>query len=273
MISSLATIHETAVIDDRAVINEGVVIGPYCCIGPDVVLGQNVKLVSHVVIQGNTTIGRNSTVFSFASLGLEPQDLKYHQEASRLEIGEETVIREGVTASIGTESGGMITRIGSHCLIMAYCHIAHDCIIGDHVILTNGANLSGHVHVGDYAIIGGMCAVKQFIRIGKHAMIGGFSGVDRDVIPYGLVRSKRTSALKGINIVGLKRRNFSLDDISGLVDTYKKVFSDDNYTLFSERLEFMKKECKGNVLVADIIEFLENSSKNSLCTVVPTDKD
>ncbi|MDR1332906.1 MAG: acyl-ACP--UDP-N-acetylglucosamine O-acyltransferase, partial [Holosporales bacterium] len=217
-------IHETAIVGEGAVIGEGAYVGPYCCVGDRVVLGDGVKLESHVVITGLTAIGPNSSVYPFASLGQPPQDLKYKGEESRLEIGKNTVIREYVTANTGTEGGGMVTRIGDGCLIMAYCHIAHDCLVGNDVIMANGVNLSGHVAVGDNAVIGGMSAVKQFIRIGKHAMIGGATGIDRDVIPFGLVRSGRSTTLHGLNIVGLKRRGFAADTIREMMSAYKDMF-------------------------------------------------
>jgi UDP-N-acetylglucosamine acyltransferase len=271
-ISNKAEIHKTAIIDPEAVVEAGAYVGPYCCVGKDVVIRENARLESHVVVSGNTVVGSYVSVYPFAALGFAPQDLKYHNEQSRLEIGEHTVIREGVTASIGTESGGMVTRIGKHCLIMAYCHIAHDCWIGDHVILTNGANLSGHVQIGDFAIIGGMCAIKQFVRIGKHAMIGGFTGVDRDVIPYGLVRGKRTTTLRGINIIGLKRRNFSLEDISAIRAVYEEIFESADCLTFSEKLKIIAEKYKGNEFVLDIVEFMSSDSKNAVCSVVPLDR-
>ena len=202
-ISASAKIHPSAIIEPGAAIGENAEIGAYCCVGERVVIGRGTKLQSHVVVMEDTIIGDGVTVYPFASLGQKPQDLKYNGERSRLEIGNNTVIREYVTANIGTSGGGMVTKIGKNCLIMAYCHIAHDCIIEDNVILVNGVNLAGHVTVGNNAIIGGMSAVKQFIRIGKHAMIGGCSGIDRDVIPYGVVRSDRVTTLKGLNIIGL----------------------------------------------------------------------
>lgn len=273
-ISNSAIIHPTAIIDDGATIGENSVIGPYCCIGSRVVIGNNVNLKSHVVIMEDTIIGDGCIVYPFASLGQKPQDLKYKGEKSRLEIGQNTVIREYVTANIGTESGGMITKIGDNCLIMAYCHIAHDCIIGDNVILVNGVNLSGHVVVDDYAIIGGMSAVKQFTRIGKHAMIGGCTGVDRDIIPYGIVRSDRITTIKGLNIIGLKRHGFSVDEIKEMMSAYREIFEDENDSLkFTDKVELVNKKYNSNEHIKEIIDFINHPAKNPICTNKPTDKD
>lgn len=273
-ISNSAIIHSTAIIDDGATIGENSVIGPYCCVGSRVVIGNNVNLKSHVVIMEDTTIGDRCIIYPFASLGQKPQDLKYKGERSRLEIGQNTVIREYVTANIGTESGGMITKIGDNCLIMAYCHIAHDCLIGNNVILVNGVNLSGHVVVDDYAIIGGMSAVKQFTRIGKHAMIGGYTGVDRDIIPYGIVRSNRITTIKGLNIIGLKRHGFSVDEIKEMMSAYREIFEDQNDSLkFTDKVELVNKKYNSNEHIKEIIDFINHPAKNPICTNKPTDKD
>ena len=263
-------IHSTAIVEPGAVIGDGVEIGAYCCVGEHVKLGNNVKLQSHVVIMEDTELADGVTVYPFASLGQKPQDLKYKGERSRLEVGKNTVIREYVTANIGTEGGGMVTKIGANCLIMAYCHIAHDCIIGDNVILVNGVNLAGHVIVGDYAIIGGMSAVKQFVRIGKHAMIGGCTGVDRDVIPYGVARSDRITTLKGLNIIGLRRRGFGNDEITAMQQVYNEIFSNDaNISL--EKIEQLKKQHQNNEHITEMLLFIASHSKNQICSQNPTD--
>ena len=273
-ISKTAKIHSSAIIEDGATIGENTYVGPYCCIGQNVILGNNVRLESHVVVVEDTTIGDGSIVYPFASLGQKPQDLKYNNERSRLEIGKNTVIREYVTANIGTECGGMLTKIGDNCLIMAYCHIAHDCVVGNHVILVNGVNLSGHVIVGDNAIVGGMSAVKQFTRIGKHAMIGGFTGVDRDIIPYGIARSDRITTIKGLNIIGLKRRGFSVDDIKLMLKAYQDIFEPEDESIqFTENLTQLKERYKDNSNILEIIDFITSPAKNPICTKTPTDKD
>jgi UDP-N-acetylglucosamine acyltransferase len=265
-------IHPSAIVEDGAVIGSDSYIGPYCCIGSEVNLGQSVRLESHVVIAGDTKIGDRTTVFPFASLGQKPQDLKYNGEKSRLEIGSDTTIREYVTANIGTAGGGMLTKIGDHCLIMAYCHIAHDCIIGDHVVMANGVNLSGHVTVGDRAVIGGMSVVKQFIRIGQYSMIGGFTGVDRDVIPYGMVRSDRITTLKGLNVVGLKRAGFEITEIKTLLNAYAEIFENDNgRTQFTKNVDEVRTKFMGNRHVIQIINFIQDAKKNPICTTNPTD--
>src|SRR5947209_20337006 len=177
-------IHLTAIVAPGARLAEDAVVGPYCIIGEDVALGPRVSLGPHVVVDGRTTIGEGTRLFPFASIGLEPQDLKYRGERSELVIGRNNTIREYVTINPGTEGGGMVTRIGDGSLFMVGAHVAHDCQIGNHVVLANNATLGGHVVVEDYAVLGGLCAVHQYARIGSHAMIGGMSGVERDVIPY-----------------------------------------------------------------------------------------
>ncbi len=271
-ISASAKIHPSAIIEPGAAIGENAEIGAYCCVGERVVIGRGTKLQSHVVVMEDTIIGDGVTVYPFASLGQKPQDLKYNGERSRLEIGNNTVIREYVTANIGTSGGGMVTKIGKNCLIMAYCHIAHDCIIEDNVILVNGVNLAGHVTVGNNAIIGGMSAVKQFIRIGKHAMIGGCSGIDRDVIPYGVVRSDRVTTLKGLNIIGLRRRGFSNEEIKLMQSVYNEIFTPDSRTtIASDKLKALKQRHCSDEHITEIIDFLLAHSKNPICTTIPTD--
>ena len=179
----MATIHPTAIVDPRARIAAGVSLGPYCVVGPEAVLEEDVELVSHVALSGRTVVGAGTRIFPFASIGHQPQDLKYKGEPSRLEIGRRNVIREHVTMNPGTSGGGMLTKVGDGCLFMVGAHVAHDCRIGDSVIMANNATLAGHVTIEDYAILGGLSAVHQYVRIGKHAMIGGVTGVERDVIP------------------------------------------------------------------------------------------
>ncbi|MDR1289540.1 MAG: acyl-ACP--UDP-N-acetylglucosamine O-acyltransferase [Holosporales bacterium] len=265
-------IHPSAIVEDGASIGAESYIGPYCCVGSEVILGQDVRLESHVVITGDTTIGDRTTIFPFASLGQKPQDLKYNGEKSRLEIGSDTTIREYVTANIGTEGGGMLTKIGNHCLIMAYCHIAHDCMIGDYVVIANGVNLSGHVTIGDRAVIGGMSVVKQFIRIGQNSMVGGFTGVDRDIIPYGMVRSDRITTMKGLNVVGLKRAGFEIEEIKTLLNAYAEIFEgDDEKVQFTKNVDAVRTKYLGNKQVSQIVNFIQEAKKNPICTPIPTD--
>ena len=217
-------IHPTAVVDGGARIGANVTVGPYSIVGTGVELAEGVTVMSHVVVNGRTSIGANTKVYPFASVGLAPQDLKYKGEPSRLEIGCNNIIREHVTMHGGTEGGGMVTRVGNNGLFMVACHVAHDCRIGDHVVMVNNATLGGHVMVGDWAILGGLAAVHQYVRIGRHAMVGGLSGVENDVIPYGSVTGNR-ARLQGLNIIGLKRRGISRDDIHTLRNAYRLLFA------------------------------------------------
>ncbi len=218
-------IHPTAVIEPGARLAESARVGPYCVVGSEVELQDGVELVSHVVVAGRTVVGADTRIFSFASIGHRPQDLKYQGEKSRLEIGRRYIVREHVTMNPGTSGGGMLTRVGDGCLFMVGAHVAHDCRLGDDVIMANNATLAGHVAIGDYAILGGLSAVHQFVRIGKHAMIGGVTGVERDVIPYGQVVGDR-ARLVGLNIVGLQRRGFSREQVQALRTAYQMLFGE-----------------------------------------------
>ena len=205
-------IHETAIIDPNAKISSDVTIGPYCVIGPNVEIGKKSIIQSHVSILGNTKIGENNNIYPFASIGNDPQDLKFKGEQTKLEIGDNNKIREYVTINKGTDGGGGLTKIGNNCLFMVSSHIAHDCLVEDNVILANNVPLGGHAHIERNVIIGGNSAVQQFTRIGKFAMIGGMCGVVRDVIPYGIAHGNR-SILQGLNLIGLRRRNIPNKDI------------------------------------------------------------
>jgi UDP-N-acetylglucosamine acyltransferase len=255
-------IHPTAIVMPGASLAADVVIGPYCVIGEHVVLGAGVSLKSHVVIDGRTTIGEATRIFPFASIGLEPQDLKYRGEESSLVIGRDNTIREYVTINPGTEAGGMVTRVGDNCLLMIGAHVAHDCQIGDHVIMSNNASLAGHVVIEEYARLGGLCGVHQFVRIGRHAMIGGMSAVERDVIPYGQVMGDR-ARLYGLNIVGMQRSGFSREDIQGLRSAYQCLFSDDG--TFNDRVTDAAERFGGIGPVDDIIAFIRADSSRAIC--------
>ncbi len=259
----MANIHPTAVIDKAATLARGVEIGPYCLIGPHVVLGEGVRILSHAVVDGHTTIGAQTVVHPFASLGLSPQHLSYKGEPTRLVIGHDNVIREHVTMHIGTAQGTMETRVGNHCFFMAGCHVAHDCIIEDHVILTNNVALGGHVRVGEYANIGGLSGVHQYVRIGKHAMIGGVTGVDKDVIPFALAMGNR-ARLTGLNLVGLRRRGFSREDLRALRTAYGLLFSQGG--TLAERLNEVADLFAGQPAVMDIINFIREDSSRPICT-------
>lgn len=259
---SLMTIHPTAAIDKAARLGDGVEIGPYCVIGPGVVLGDGVRLHSHVVVGGETEIGAGTEVFPFAALGGVPQDKKYRGERSRLVIGERNVIREHVTMNGGTEGGGNLTRVGSGCLFMAGSHVAHDCRVGDNVILANHATLAGHVTVEDNAILGGLSAVHQWARIGAYAFIGGMSGVENDVIPFGMALGNRAH-LAGLNIVGLKRAGFERERIHSLRKAYRLLFSSEG--TLAERLEDVEKMFEGDDAVQRIVAFIKSDSDRSFC--------
>jgi UDP-N-acetylglucosamine acyltransferase len=255
-------IHTTAIVAPEATLAEDVVIGPYCIVGEYVTLAAGVTLRSHAVIDGRTIIGEGTRVFPFASIGLEPQDLKYRGEQSELVIGRNNTIREYVTMNPGTGGGGMVTRIGDNCLFMVGAHVAHDCQIANHVIMANNATLAGHVVVEEYAVLGGLCAIHQYVRIGKHAMIGGMSGVERDVIPYGQVMGER-ARLYGLNIIGMQRRGFSSEDIQGLRNAYQFLFSSDG--TLSDRVTEAAERFTGIGPVDDIIDFIRADSSRAIC--------
>jgi UDP-N-acetylglucosamine acyltransferase len=257
----MAKIHSTAAVDPGAELG-AVEIGPFCLVGPQARLADGVVLHSHVAVTGRTTIGENCQIFPFTSIGHIPQDLKYHGEESRLEIGPHTVIREHVTINPGTEGGGLVTRVGAHCLLMVGAHVAHDCQLGDHVILVNNATLGGHVAVGDHAILGGLCAVHQFVRIGAHGFVGGMSGVEKDVIPFGMVIGNRAH-LSGLNVVGLKRHGFPREQIHELRQAYRMLFASEG--TLKERLEDVDKMFPANPLVRQIVDFISSHSDRSFC--------
>jgi UDP-N-acetylglucosamine acyltransferase len=259
----MSTIHPTAIIADGARLADDVEVGPYSIIGPDVVIGAGGKIHSHVVIDGKTRIGANVEIFPFAAVGLQPQDLKFEGEDVGCEIGDNVNIREYVTINPGTKGGISVTKIGSHCHIMVGAHIAHDCVVGDHVILVNHATLAGHVEVGDHAIIAGMSAVIQFARIGEHAFVGGMTGVENDVIPFGSVLGNRAH-LGGLNIVGLKRRGFSREQIHNLRRAYRMLFSEEG--TLSERVDDVADMFADDGNVMKIVDFIRADAKKALCT-------
>ena len=255
-------IHKTAIVDSKAKISEDVTVGPFSVIGPDVDIGKGTKIQSHVSIIGNTKIGKNNNIYPFASIGNDPQDLKYDGEKTKLEIGDNNKIREYVTINPGTKGGGGLTKVGNNCLFMVSAHIAHDCFVGNNVILANNVPLGGHAHIDDNAIIGGNSAVQQFTRVGKSAMIGGMCGVVRDIIPYGIAHGNR-SVLQGLNLIGLRRKNVPNKEIITLSDAYKEIFKNENLT---ENLNNLSNEFKNNKLVAEVIGFIEKDKKRPICT-------
>ncbi len=254
-------IHKTSVIDKNAKISNKVKIGPFCYIGPKVKLDDNVELISNIHIEGNTSIGQGTKIFPFASIGTQPQDLKFKGEENSLVIGKNNLIREYVTINPGTEGGGLKTIIGDNCLFMISSHVAHDCNIGNNVIIANNVPLGGHVTIEDSVIIGGNSAVQQYTRIGRLAMIGGMTGVLKDVIPFGLSTGNR-NILKGINLIGLRRHKYDNQKIIGLDKAYKEIFSSKN--LF-DNLSKINGEYKDNQLVGEVIKFLEKDKKRPIC--------
>ena len=255
-------IHHSSIIDKKAIISKNVKIGPFCYVGPDVLLDENVELISNVHIEGNTKIGSGTRIFPFASIGTQPQDLKYKGEKSSLEIGSSNLIREYVTINPGTQGGGSKTVIGNNCLFMISSHIAHDCNIGNNVIIANNVPLGGHVTIEDSVVIGGNSAVQQFTRIGRLAMIGGMTGVLKDVIPFGLSIGNR-NFLQGLNLIGLRRHKYDNQKIIGLDKAYRDIFSSKN---LHENLSKINGVYKGNELVSEVIRFIEKDKKRPICS-------
>ncbi|MDX2306834.1 MAG: acyl-ACP--UDP-N-acetylglucosamine O-acyltransferase [Hyphomicrobium sp.] len=256
-------IHPSAVVEPGAQIGDDAVIGPFSFVGRDVALGEGVELVSHAVVAGRTTIGARTRIFPFASIGHQPQDLKYKGEPSTLSVGADCLIREGVTMNPGTEGGGMVTSVGDGCAFLANSHVGHDCRVGNGVIFSNNVMLAGHCTVGDYAILGGGAAVIQFARVGPHAFVGGMSGLEHDLIPYGMALGNR-AYLSGLNIVGLQRRGFSRDAVHDLRRAYRLMFAAEG--TLKERLEDVAEEFKDNAIVLEIVAFIREGGKRSICT-------
>lgn len=255
-------IHPTAVIAAGATVADDVEIGPYSVIGAHVKIGRGTRIGPHVSIDGRTTIGERNQIFPFASLGAIPQDLKYHGEPSRLEIGDENMIRESSTMHIGTEGGGGVTRIGNRSLFMNFSHVAHDCQVGNRVVLANGATLGGHVAVGDHVIVGGLAAVHQFVRLGDSAMLAGGAMVVQDVPPYCVVQGDR-AGLAGLNVEGLRRRGFTPEVIRNIRQAYRTVFRSGLPT--PEAFEKARAIAADSELVY-FLDFIE-SSKRGVCRV------
>jgi UDP-N-acetylglucosamine acyltransferase len=251
-------IHKTAIIDAKAELDSEVEVGPYCIIGSHVKIGKGTRLSPHVVIDGWTQIGEGCHIFQFASIGAIPQDLKYKGEESWVILGNNNVIREFVTINRGTAQSGGRTVIGDHNLLMAYCHVAHDCKIGNHVILANNATLAGHIEIEDYAIVGGLVAVHQFVRLGGYSIIGGGSGVNKDIPPYMIANGQRVK-LYGLNTVGLKRHNFSHEAVSNLKKAYRIIFR--SSLTAKKALDQLQAEIKNSPEVDHLINFIKNSKR------------
>jgi UDP-N-acetylglucosamine acyltransferase len=260
-------IHNTNIISKKTRIGKNVKIGPFCNIGEFVELGDNVELISNVHIEGNTKIGKGTKIFPFSCLGTSPQDLKYNNEPNSLIIGDNNTIREYVTINPGTEGGGGKTIIGNNCLLMISSHVAHDCKVGNNVIIANNVPLGGHVTIEDSVVIGGNSAVQQFTRIGRMAMIGGMTGVLKDVIPFGLSVGNR-NYLQGLNLIGLRRKNYENKKIMGLDKAYKAIFASKN---LHENLIKINDEFKENELVKEVINFIAKDKKRPIC--LPINKE
>ncbi len=255
-------IHPTAIVEDGARLGAGVEVGPYCIVGPEAKLGDGVRLLSHVVVANDTEIGQETVIYPFASIGQVPQDKKYRGEKSRLVIGARCQIRECVTMNIGTMGGGMTTRVGDDGLFMASSHIAHDCQVGNSVTLANNVALAGHVTVEDYVLFGGQAAVHQHVRIGEGAMVGGLTGVERDIIPFGMVIGDR-ARLSGLNLRGLERRGVSRPDLQLLQSAYRMLFGTEG--TFAERLQTVLKTYSEDPRVRRIVDFIQAESAVGIC--------
>jgi UDP-N-acetylglucosamine acyltransferase len=219
----MPTIHPSSVVEPGAKLAEDVVVGPFCRVGPRSTLGPGTKLVSHVCVLGRTTLGTGNTVWPFATLGADPQDLKFKGEDSELVIGDHNDIRENVTIHKGTKNDDGVTRVGDHNLIMAYAHLGHDCVVGSHTIISNAVQFAGHVHLADHAIVGGATACHHFVTIGQYAYVGGMTRIVSDVPPF-MIAEGNPSRIRGVNAIGLKRHGFSPDDEARLKHAWKLLF-------------------------------------------------
>ncbi len=258
----MSDIHETALVDPRAELADDVCVGPFSIVGPNVRIGAGTRLESHVVVTGRTVIGDGCRVFPFACLGHRPQDMKYRGEETELVIGRDNQIREHVTMHPGTAGGSGVTRVGDGGLFMASIHVAHDCRVGDGVIMANNATLGGHVDVQDHAFLGGLCAVHQFVRIGRQAMIGGLAGVENDVIPYGMVLGNRAH-LNGLNIIGMRRRGISRDQVQTLQMAYRLLFAPEG--AFMQRLAEVAAQFADHTRVMEIVDFIRSDNNRAIC--------
>jgi UDP-N-acetylglucosamine acyltransferase len=254
----MAEIDPTARIEPGAVIGKGVSIGPYCVIGPHVVIGDGCRLIAHVHVGGHTTIGSRTTLYPFASLGTPPQSVKYRGGPTRLVVGADCDIREGVTINTGTEDDRGVTEVGDRCWLMVGSHVGHDCKVGSDVTFANNVALGGHVTIGDFVVLGGQAAVRQFVRIGEGAMVVGLSGVRADVIPFGLVQGPLADLI-GLNVVGMRRRGSSKAEIHRLRQAYEAMFFGGG--TFRQRLEEVAAQNGGDPLVAKVIAFIRSGTR------------
>lgn len=254
----MTNIHVTAVVEDGAKIADSAKVGPFCFISSHAKIGENVQLIANVTILGDTTIGDETVVFPGAVLGGGPQDHgNEFQEGAKLIIGKRNVIRENVTMQCGTPKEQFTTKVGDDGMFMVNSHVAHDCVVGNNVIMTNNAVIGGHVRIGDGAILGGNCAVHQFCRIGRKAMIGGLSGVDRDVIPFGIVTGNR-GKLRGLNVIGLKRSGFAPEVVKAITKAFMFIFKGSEGN-FEARLKEAHEKFKDNEMVMEQVKFIDEA--------------
>jgi UDP-N-acetylglucosamine acyltransferase len=256
------SVHPSAIVAAGAIVPESCTIGPFCTIGPEVVLGEGCNLISHVVLDGRTRLGARNTIYPFTSVGVAPQDLKYHGEPTETAIGDDNTIRECVTISRGTTKGGGITSVGSGCLIMAYAHIGHDSQVGSHCILANAATLAGHVTIEDHVTVGAFSPVHQFCTVGAHAYIGGGTIVTQDVLPYSLTSARRENKAFGINKVGLARRGFSPERLQLLQKAYRLLLAAKlNTTSAVEKMKELDGPQDALEDIAYLVSFIERSQR------------
>jgi UDP-N-acetylglucosamine acyltransferase len=251
-------ISPQAIIEEGARIGENVSVGPFSIIGENVVIGDGTTIGSHATIKGRTTIGRNNRIYQFSSLGEAPQSLGYKGEPTELHIGDDNTIREYCSLNTGTVEGGGITRIGNQNFLMAYVHIAHDCILGDHIIFANGASLAGHVTIGDYAILGGFTLIHQFCKVGAHVMTGINTVSFKDIPPFIKVAGNTASPF-GLNVKGLQRRGFESEDISALKQAYRTLYR--SSLSFQDAMDRISEQAGGNRYVEEFLAFLANSER------------
>jgi UDP-N-acetylglucosamine acyltransferase len=251
--------HPTAIIHPQAQMADSVTVGPYAIIGEGVELGEECEVMSHVVIEGPTRLGKRNRIFPYAAIGLPCQDLKYRGEPTRLEIGDDNVIREFVTLHRGTVAGGGVTRIGNHNFLMAYVHIAHDCCLGDYVIMANGASLAGHVEIGDHATVGAFCGIHQSCRIGAYSFLGSYSVINKDILPYSKTSAERPLGVYGANRVGLERRGLTSEDIDELQAAFRLLSRSKLNT--TQALEAIEARGFHSQHVRALVEFVRTSER------------
>lgn len=251
-------VHPTALVAEGAKIGENVKIGPYCLVGEHVVIGKNTHLQSHVIIEGHTEIGEDNTIFPFVCIGTPPQDKSYKGEPTRTLIGNGNLFREGCTVHRATTKQNHLTQIGDNNYFMSGVHVAHDCVLGNNITLASGCACAGHVHIGDYVQMGGHCGVTPFVTVGKGVFIGGASAIDRD-IPHFCTAFGNRIRLKGVNIIGLKRRGHSKEVVSEVVDFYRVMEASAlSPKAFVEHKENLR-EYEGNKVIEELVQFIANS--------------